>query len=97
MADVELGGLPGSEIVLAGLDDLAAGRESANASAVAMASRRLTAAGIDVPSPPAGEPAGHSLYRQLTESGERDPHSRYNAVVRRVLSFIRAVEHARRG
>jgi hypothetical protein len=41
--------LPGYELVSAGLDDLAAGRESESALLVAMAAPRLRAIGIDVP------------------------------------------------
>ena len=41
--------LPGIELVRAGLDDLHAGRDTASAAAVAMASRRLRAAGVAVP------------------------------------------------
>lgn len=41
--------LPGYELVSAGLDDLAAGRETESALLVAMAAPRLRAIGIDVP------------------------------------------------
>jgi hypothetical protein len=41
MADESLKNLPGAEIVLPGIDDLAAGRESLNAKAVQAAAPRL--------------------------------------------------------
>lgn len=50
MADERLKSLPGAEIVLAGLADLAAGRESVNASAVQAAAPRLRRVGLDAPS-----------------------------------------------
>ncbi len=91
----DLTGLPGSEIVIPGLADLGAGRDSVEASAVAMASRRLRAAGLDVPDGGGDEPAAHRLYLGIAAAGGGDPHSRYNAVVRRIVSFSRALEHAR--
>jgi hypothetical protein len=84
--------LPGHELVETGLADLAAGRETVEALLVAMAEPRLRSLGIDVP-PCAGEGASHRLYALLAESGA-GAHSRYNALVARVVSFARAAEHA---
>ena len=83
---------PGHELVSAGLADLVAGRESESAMLVAMASRRLRAIGYEVP-PRAVERPSHRLYELLSES-EQDTHSRYNALVRRLVSFARAAERA---
>jgi hypothetical protein len=90
-------GLPGAEIVTPGLADLAAGRESVNADAVAMASIRLRAAGIDVPPVSDSPPAAHRLYEKLRAEDPRDAHSRYNSIMRRMTSFARAVERASAG
>jgi hypothetical protein len=87
--------LPGYEFVSVGLDDLAAGRETESALVVAMAAPRLRAIGIDVP-PGGGEQPSHRLYELLTESDE-GAHTRYNALVARVVSFARAAEHASAG
>lgn len=84
--------LPGHELVSAGLADLAAGRESESALVVAMAAPRLRALGYDVPSG-AGERPSHRLYELLAGS-DQDAHSRYNALVGRMVSFARAAEHA---
>jgi hypothetical protein len=83
--------LPGHELISAGLADLAAGRESEASLLVAMAAPRLQALGFDVPAG-GGEHPSHRLYELL----ERDAgaHSRYNALVARVVSFARAAEHA---
>lgn len=87
--------LPGGEIVLAGLADLSAGRETAAGAAVLMASRRLRSAGIDVPETAAHEiPAAHRLYGFLQVELGDAAHSRYNAIVGRVVSFASAAEHA---
>jgi hypothetical protein len=85
--------LPGHELVSAGLVDLAAGRESESALIVAMAAPRLRALGYDVPPSPVQRPS-HRLYELLTEGGHdaRGAHSRYNALVHRMVSFARAAE-----
>jgi hypothetical protein len=83
--------LPGHELVSAGLADLAAGRKSESSLIVAMAAPRLRALGYDVPSG-VGESPSHRLYELLAE-GDQDAHSRYNALVGRMVSFARAAEH----
>jgi hypothetical protein len=83
--------LPGHEIVSEGLVDLAEGRESESALLVAMAAPRLRALGFDVPDG-GGEQPSHRLYELLAEAD--GAHSRYNALVARVVSFARAAEHA---
>jgi hypothetical protein len=87
--------LPGHELVRAGLDDLAAGRESEAALLVAMAAPRLRALGMQVP-PGGGAFPSHRLYELLSQSGT-GAHSSYNALVRRIVSFARAAEHAAAG
>lgn len=84
--------LPGQELVSAGLRDLAAGRESESALLVAMAAPRLRALGFEVP-PGGGEQPSHRLYELLSRGGG-GAHSRYNALVGRMVSFARAAEHA---
>jgi hypothetical protein len=87
--------LPGHELVSEGLEDLASGRESESALLVAMAAPRLRTLGFDVPAG-GGEQPSHRLYELLTDTDE-GPHSRYNALVARVVSFVRAAEHASAG
>jgi hypothetical protein len=87
--------LPGHDLVSEGLEDLASGRESESALLVAMAAPRLRTLGFDVPAG-GGEQPSHRLYELLTEADE-GPHSRYNALVARVVSFARAAEHASSG
>ncbi|MGH2955283.1 MAG: hypothetical protein ACRDK9_14955 [Solirubrobacterales bacterium] len=94
----ERGSLPGAEIVLSGIADVEAGRDSADSNAVLMASRRLRAAGIEVPPPDESSPLpSHRLYALLAAEDAAAAHSRYNAIVRRLVSFARAVEHGRGG
>lgn len=86
--------LPGHELVSAGLADLMAGRESEASLLVAMAAPRLRALGFDVPAGGEGQPS-HRLYALLER--EEGAHSRYNALVGRMVSFARAAEHASSG
>ena len=83
---------PGHELVSEGLADLAAGRESESALLVAMAAPRLRALGFEVPVG-GGERPSHRLYEMLSDSGQ-GAHSRYNALIARMVSFARAAEHA---
>jgi hypothetical protein len=87
--------LPGHELVSGGLADLAAGRESEASLLVTMAAPRLRSLGIEVP--PAATPrASHRLYELLSER-DGGAHSRYNALVGRMVSFARAAERASTG
>jgi hypothetical protein len=86
--------LPGHELVRAGLADLAAGRETASALVIAMAAPRLRRLGYEVPTRDWGMPASHRLYDILSDDGGHDPYSRYNALIRRIVSFSRAAQHA---
>jgi hypothetical protein len=86
---------PGHELVSEGLSDLAAGRESESSLLVAMAAPRLRRLGFEVPAGGPKHPS-HRLYELLTETS-LGAHSRYNALVARVVSFARAAEHASSG
>ncbi|MGA2454436.1 MAG: hypothetical protein ABSG93_13045 [Solirubrobacteraceae bacterium] len=87
--------LPGHELVSRGLADLSAGRESDASLLVAMAAPRLRSLGFDVP-PVEGTDASHRLYEVLAER-DGGAHSRYSALVGRLISFVRAAEHASAG
>jgi len=81
--------LPGWEIVSQGLADLSEGRESVASLLVSIGAPRLQRAGIPVKNPlPSPEPR---LYELLKGSGPDSAHSRYNAWVRRLVSFERAL------
>jgi hypothetical protein len=87
--------LPGHELVSAGLADLAVGRESEASLLVAMVAPRLRALGFEVPAG-GGEQPSYRLYELLAQH-DGGAHSRYNALVGRVVSFARAAEHASSG
>ena len=85
--------LPGGDLVRRGLADLAAGRESAESLLVEIGRPRLERLGFAFATAPAagGELPEHRLYRRLAASDPRRAHSRYNALVRRLASFERAL------
>lgn len=83
--------LPGGDLIERGLADLAAGQETVEALLVAIGGPRLRRSGIAVPPgvPPRVE---HRLYALLAGQEPHGAHSRYNALIRRLVSFERAVE-----
>ena len=85
---MHLDALPGGDLIVAGLDDLAADRESIPALLVMIGAPRLSALGFAVPAPVAG--AEHRLYERLAADDALTAHSRYNALIRRLVSFERA-------
>jgi len=82
--------LPGHELVLKGLDDLARGIESEEALLVSIGAPRLRQAGIEVPQPIASPE--HRLYDRLAAEDSDSAHGRYNALVRRLVSFESAAD-----
>lgn len=90
---MDIEALPGHELVGEGLSDLRAGRVSAPAFLVLIGADRLRKAGLEVPDVPAENPE-HSLYALLAAEDEDSAHSRYNAMIRQLVSFERAAECA---
>lgn len=85
--------LPGAEMVGKGLCDLASGTLSEEALLVLVASPRLRALAIEVPdSPTVPLPYEHALYSLLEEVNGEGAYSRYNSLIRRIVSFSRALE-----
>lgn len=85
--------LPGADLIAAGLADLARGVESEPALLVSVGAPRLTALGVDVARPLPN--AEHRLYELLHDANSDGAHSRYNALIRRLVSFERALACAR--
>ena len=86
-------GLPGYPMVREGLNDLADGRESPAALLVLIGAPRLRRIGIDVPLAAVDFPE-HRLYALLAAQDSDAAHSRYNALIRELVSFERAAECA---
>jgi hypothetical protein len=96
-AHAPLDDLPGADLVRRGIDDLEHGRDTIQAALTRMAAPRLRSIGLDVPSTGDDPPAGHRLYELLAAGDAATAHSRYNALVARIVSFARAAERARPG
>jgi hypothetical protein len=85
--------LPGHDLIEQGLADLAAGAETAAALLVSIGAPRLRQVGVDVANPISG--SEHKLYELLSRTDSDSAHSRYNALIRRLVSFERALACAR--
>ena len=85
------GPLPGSELIESGLEDLRAERETISALLVAIGAPRLRRLGMDLPGNLPANPE-HRLYDLLEKDGPDSAHSRYNALIRKLVSFERAAE-----
>ena len=83
--------LPGGDLIEIGLKDLAAGRHTVEALLVAIGAPRLRALGFKLPASLPADPE-HRLYDLLEATDQDSAHSRYNALIRRLVSFERAAE-----
>jgi hypothetical protein len=88
---MDLSAFPGGDLVQEGLADLARGAETVPALLVSIGAPRLRRLGLPVPETAVPSPE-HRLYEKLAESDPDSAHSRYNALVRRLVSFENAAE-----
>ena len=84
---------PGGDLIRGGIKDLNTGIESPQALLVAIGRPRLTRLGIQVSDNPLTSPELR-LYRFLSQEDPDAAHARYNALIRRLVSFERAMECA---
>ncbi|MBI2123008.1 MAG: hypothetical protein HYT96_02485 [Armatimonadetes bacterium] len=85
--------LPGQDLIEAGMADLERGRDSVPALLVSIAAPRLRRLGLPIPRTiPSPE---RRLYEFLARDDPDAAHARYNALIRRLVSFERAAECAR--
>lgn len=90
---MDLTALPGGDLVQEGLVDLARGAETVPALLVSIGAPRLRRLGLAVPEAAIPSPE-HRLYERLAEADPDSAHSRYNALIRRLVSFENAAECA---
>ena len=83
--------LPGADLNESGINDLREQRETIESLLVAIGEPRLRRIGFDLPSIPYANPE-HGLYDLLAAEDPDAAHSRYNALIRRLVSFERAAE-----
>jgi len=86
--------LPGASLVAAGIEDLRRGAETIPALLVSIGAPRLRRLGYAVPPATAPDPE-QRLYALLARENTDTAHGRYNALVRRLVSFERAAEGLR--
>ncbi len=91
--------LPGAGLVVTGIQALRRGEATVEALLVAVGAPRLRTAGLAIPPhPPLEHSPEISLYLAIAKDHPEDTHSRYNALIRRLVSFERALErHVRSG
>lgn len=82
--------LPANDLIIAGLEDLGHQRETIAALLVAIGAPKLRLLGLQVPEclPPNPE---HRLYDLLSATDPDAAHSKYNALIRKLVSFERAI------
>lgn len=83
--------LPGAETILKGLRDIRNDRRTIESTLVSIASRRLVKAGLMNNTHDGEEWAELTLY-SLLQSEPGDAYSRYNALLRELVSFNRAFD-----
>jgi hypothetical protein len=86
------GPLPGEDLVAEGLQDLSEGRETVASLLVSIGAPRLSRLGLRVNQPIAN--AEHRLYELLRTTDPDTAHARYNALIRRLVSYERTAECA---
>jgi hypothetical protein len=87
-----LSGLPGEELILKGIADLAEGHHNIGTCLVRIAANRLSRAGIPLPDGISPENAELDLYALLTPMGN-SAHSAYNSLIRQLISFEQSLDH----
>ena len=80
--------LPGADLIAAGLAELDQGAETIASLLVSIGAPRLRRLGLEVP-PGLAEPEQRLYALLVCEHGDA-AHSRYNALIRRLVSFERA-------
>ena len=82
--------LPGADLIRAGLRDIAEGKDSIEPLLVLVAAPRLRRIGFAVPDTP--DYPEDLLYAKLAAEDSDSAHGRYNALIRKLVSFERAAE-----
>jgi len=84
--------LPGEDLVQQGLADLAQDKLTDCSLLLLVAAPRLRSLGLDIPDRPTPTPYHHLLYERLEERLGTAAHSYYNSLIRRIVSYARALE-----
>jgi hypothetical protein len=92
---MEFSGIPGADLITAGIRDLDEGRETVASLLVTIGAPRLRRIGLELPKERLKDLSDypeHRLYNLLAKDDSDSAHSRYNALIRKLVSFERAAE-----
>ncbi len=91
----ELEGLPGWDLVRRGVADLRKGRLTVEALLLCVGASRLRRMGVEIPHVDLGRlsPEFH-LFQVIQREQPLGAHGRFKSLVRRLVSFERALEHS---
>jgi hypothetical protein len=87
--------LPASELIETGIADLQRKRETIPALLVSIGAPKLRKLGLILPREIPSNPE-HRLYDLLSAENSDSAHSKYNALIRKLVSFQRALECVKR-
>jgi hypothetical protein len=87
--------LPASDLIEAGIRDLGEKRETVASLLVSIGAPKLRSLGISIPDPLPLNPE-HRLYDLLATANPNAAHSKYNALIRKLVSFERAIPCVRK-
>ena len=87
--------LPGNDLIEVGVEDLRHQRQTIPALLVAIGAPKLRSLGLEVPENLPSNPE-HRLYDLLSDAEPDSAHSKYNALIRRLVSFERAMTCVRK-
>jgi hypothetical protein len=87
--------LPGNDLIVAGLEDLRNQKHTVEALLVAIGAPKLRSLGLKIPGDLPTTPE-HRLYDLLSATEPDSAHSKYNALIRRLVSFERALACVRK-
>ena len=85
-------GLPGEDLILKGIEDLRMSHCTEESCLVRIASNRLERAGLQISPTVSPKNAELDLYHLLSHHGN-NAHSKYNALISRLISFEQALDH----
>lgn len=86
--------LPGNDLIVVGVEDLLHQRQTIPALLVAIGAPKLRSLGLEVPENLPSTPEDR-LYDLLADSDPDSAHARYNALIRKLVSFERALASLR--
>lgn len=90
--------LPASDLIAAGIRDLQDRRETIASLLVLIGAPKLRSLGLDIPDTldRLGPSPEHRLYDLLALDNADSAHSKYNALIRKLVSFERAIPCVRK-